>query len=322
MVFRNSHKFTIILTVFILLLLLPIFFKGSYLIDFLVLTAVWVIFATSLRLLTTLGLVSFGHNGFLAIGAYSFALLTMKLSLSFWLALLLSGLAAGIIGLIIGYPILKIKSHYFFIASFALGAVIELVFSTQWRDVLGGPMGISNIPYASPAFASPVPHYYLVLGWATLIIGMIYRLDNCRIGIEWRGIRGADDLAALLGIDIFKTKIIAFVTACFFAGVSGSLYAHYMRFIAPESFGFPMMLFCLSCVIVGGMYSTWGPALGVLLLRGVTVAAGGLRQWEVLTYAGILILCITLLPEGITSLPQRIKEGYKGLKWRFSKSES
>lgn len=307
MVFKNNCQFTIIVVISIVLLLIPLFFKDSYLVDFLAMTSIWVIFATSLRLLTTVGLVSFAHNGFLAIGAYTSSLLMIKLAFPFWLALILSGLVPGIVALIIGYPLLKIKGHYFFMASFALGMVIILMFSTQWRDVLGGPMGLSNIPYPSAAFVSPIPHYYLALGLATLIITLVYRLDHSRIGLECHAIRRVDDLSSLLGIDILSVKRIVFVGACFFAGIAGSLFAHYNRFICPESFTFSIMLSCLTCVIVGGMYSTWGPAIGVLLVRGITFGLGGMRQWEVLIYSAVLILSITLLPEGIVSLPKRIR---------------
>lgn len=314
--FKNNRQFTVIVVIFIVVLLMPLFFKGSYVIDFLVMSAIWVIFATSLRLLTTLGLVSFAHNGFFAIGAYTSALLTMKLVLPFWLALILSGVASGIVALIIGYPMLRMKGHYFFLGSFALGTVIVLMFSTQWRNVLGGPMGISNIPYPSAAFASPIPYYYLTLGLVIILIALVFRLDHCRIGMEWHAIRNVGDLAALLGINIVRVKMVAFVVACFFAAISGSIYAHYVRYICPDSFGFPMMLSCLTCVIVGGMYNTWGPVIGVLLIRGITFGFGGMRHWEVLIYSAILIVSIMLLPEGIVSLPKRIR-GLGGEKRRL-----
>jgi branched-chain amino acid transport system permease protein len=313
-VFKNSRQIIAIAIVFIVVLIVPLFFAGTYLVDFLIMTAIWVVFATSLRMLTTLGPVSFAHNGFLAIGAYTSAMLTTKLGFSFWPALLLSGVAAGTVALVVGFPLLRIKGHYFFLASVALGTVIVLVFSTQWRRIFGGPMGISQIPLPRGVFASPLGYYYLVLGWVILILAFVYRLDHCRIGMEWRAIRGVDDLAALLGIEPIRAKVEGFVLACFFAGISGSLYAHFVRFICPDSFGFPVMLACLTCVIVGGRYSTWGPVVGVLLLRMATYGLGGLRQWEVLIYSTILILCLALLPNGIVSLPQLIKKKIEGKK--------
>jgi len=307
-VFKHSRQIIAVAIVFIAVVTFPLFFAGTYVIDFLVMTAIWAAFATSLRMLTTLGPVSFAHNGFFAIGAYVSALLTTKLGFSFWLALFLSGAAAGIVALAVGFPLLRIKGHYFFLASVALGTVIVLVFSTQWRRVFGGPMGISHIPLPGGVFASSIGYYYLALGWVILILAIVYRLDHCRIGMEWRAIRQVDDLAALLGIEPLRAKVEGFVLACFFAGISGSLYAHFVQFICPDSFGFPMMLACLTCVIVGGMYSTWGPAVGVLLLRIATYELGGLREWEVLIYSTILILCLGLLPNGIVSLPQLIKK--------------
>jgi branched-chain amino acid transport system permease protein len=270
----------------------------------LTMTFIWIIFATSLRLPMTLGLVSFAHAGFLAIGAYTSALLTMKLGFSFWLAMPLSGVSAGIVALIFGLPMLRTKGHYFFLCSVAFGMVIVLMFSTQWRGVFGGTMGISHIPYPSASFASHISYfYYLALGLATLTVAFAFRIDNCRIGMEWRAIREIDDLAALIGIDIVGVKIVAFIIACFFAGISGSLMAHYLRFISPDTFGFPTMLFCLTTVVVGGKDSAWGPAIGVLLLRVIIFLVGGLREWEVIIYSALLVLSVTLLPQGIISLP-------------------
>jgi branched-chain amino acid transport system permease protein len=306
-VFKDNRQLALIVLSLILLLGVPPFFRGSYLVDFLIMTAIWTIYATSLRLFMTVGLVSFAHYGFFAIGAYTSALLMMKLGFFFLLALIMSGAIAATIALIIGYPLLKTKGHYFFLASFALGMVIILTFSTQWRKVFGGPMGISNIPTPRGILSSTLSYYYLAFAWAILIIALVYRLDHSRIGMEWRAVRQVDDLAALLGIRITRVKLVAFTVSCFFAGISGSLYAHYMRFICPDSFGFPMMLACLTCVVVGGMYSPWGPLIGVLLFRGITIASGGLRQWEVLIYSAILVLCIALLPEGLVSLPKRMR---------------
>lgn len=306
MVFKKNRQIALIATVFFLLLVTPPLFKGSYLVDFLIMTAIWTIYATSLRLFMTVGLVSFAHYGFLAIGAYASALLTMKLGLPFLLALISSGAVAAVLALIIGYPLLKTKGHYFFLASFALGMVIILTFSTQLRQVFGGPMGISNIPIPGGILSSALSYYYLAFAWAIVIIALVYRLDRSRVGMEWRAVRQVDDLAALLGIRITRVKLVAFAVSCFFAGISGSLFAHYMRFICPDSFGFSMMLACLTCVVVGGMHSTWGPLIGVLLFRGITLASGGLRHWEVLIYSAILVVCITLLPEGLVSIPRRI----------------
>ena len=307
MVLSHSPKYlstgAIIITAFIL----PAILGRSFATEFLIMTGIWVIFAISLRLIMTVGLVSFAHAGFLAIGAYTSAVLTMKVNLSFWLAMPLAGTAAGLVGLIIGYPMLRTKGHYFFLSSFALGMVIILTFSTQLREVFGGTMGIANIPYPSPRFSHPVAHYYLTLFMTILSMIILHRIDKSRIGIEWRAIREVDDLAALVGINIVHAKLRAFVMACFLAGIAGSLWAHYIRFISPDAFMFPTMLLCLTMVIVGGMYSTWGPVVGAFLLRSVIVGVGGLKEWEILIYSALLVICITLIPRGVVSIPERVR---------------
>jgi branched-chain amino acid transport system permease protein len=295
-----------IVIVSIALLLVPLFFRG-YTLDFLTMTAIWIIFASSMWPITSLGLISFGHAGFMAIGAYASALLTMNAQISFWLALPLSGMIAGIIALMFSYPLLRMRGAYFFLSSIAFGSIVILIFHTQYRDVFHGSMGITNIPYPNSAFTSPIPYYYMNLGLVAITIALILRLKRSRIGLEWESIREADDLSASVGINIIKAKIIAFVVACFLAGIAGSVYAHYVRFIAPESFDISIMLTCLIYVIVGGMHSIWGPPIGVLTLRGIGLWLGGLKEWEMMIYSAILILFITLLPGGLISIPQRIR---------------
>jgi branched-chain amino acid transport system permease protein len=309
---KIRRDFISIAMVSVALLTVPVFFRG-YTLDFLTMTAIWIIFATSLWPLSSLGLISFGHAGFMAIGGYASALLTMNAHISFWLALPLSGVIAGIIALMIGYPLIRMKGAYFFLSSLAFGSIVVLIFHTQYRDIFHGSMGIPGIPYPSSAFTSSIPYYYLNLGLVAITIGIIFRLKQSRIGLEWESIREADDLSASVGINIIKSKIIAFVIACFFAGIAGSSYAHYVRFIAPESFDISIMLTCLIYVIVGGMNSVWGPPIGVLTLRGIGLWLGGLKEWELMLYSVILILFITLLPGGLVSIPQRIRKSQKRL---------
>jgi branched-chain amino acid transport system permease protein len=300
----------LILGVVAFFLLFPLLTKSTFIVFFLTVTLIWVGFATSLRIPMTLGLVSFAHAGFYAIGAYASALLKIKLGVPFWLAFPGSGIITGLVALVVGIPMLRTKGHYFFLSSFALGMVIILMFSTQWRSLFGGTMGISNIP--TPM--SPTWYYYLALAFACGTIAVVYRIDHCRIGIEWRGIKEIDDLAALVGINTVKAKISAFVAGSILAGMAGSLLGHFIRFISPEAFGFPTMLFCLTAVIVGGIESPWGPAIGVVLLRGIILFVGGLREWEALIYSAMLVGCVALLPQGVVSLPKGIRERRRKMK--------
>lgn len=304
---KKSLQLMIMLVVFIVFLLLPIALGGGYGVDFLTLTFIWAIVATSLRLLMSLGLINLAHLAFVAIGAYASALFAMKLDLSFWVALPASAVFTGIAAFVLVYPLLKLKAAYFFLGTFALSQVIMLIIWTQFRDLMGGSMGIADIPRPGEAFVSPVPYYYLALGFMTLALAVTYRLDNSRIGIEWHAIRVGDDLAESLGVKTTKARMIALIISGVFAGIGGSLYAHYTRFISPDSFSFVTLVLVLTFVVVGGRYSTWGPALGCLVLRGITLSVGGLKEMELIIYSIILIVAITLLPGGLVDLPKRIK---------------
>lgn len=304
---KNKSRQLIIPIIFVVFMILPLIIGGSYGIQFLTLTFIWAIMATSLRILMSLGLINLAQLALMAIGSYASAILVLRVGLSFWVALPISAILTGIVAAVMIFPLIKLKSSYFFIGTFALGQVIMLVIWTQFRDLLGGPMGISNIPRPSEAFVQPIPYYYLALGLITLVLAFVYRLDHSRIGTLWHAIRIREELAESIGIDAIKAKLIALVIGGVIAGIAGSLYAHYTQFIAPESFNFTTLVLVLTFVIVGGRYSTWGPVLGCLVLRVVTFSVGGLKEKELVVFSVILIVVITLLPGGLVSLPERIR---------------
>jgi len=307
---NNLTKHLSYSSVIILLVLIPLFIKDKYHLHILIMIGVNIVLASGLRLIMTTGQVSFAHAGFMAIGAYTCALLVMKLGLSFWFAWLLGGVMAIIVAVIIGYPTLRLKGAYFFLASFAFGQLVILIFN-RIREPFGGPTGIMSIPYPDAIviphlvtleIGSPKSFYYFILAFTLATILIIYRLDKSRIGMIFSAIREGDVLSECVGINIMKYKILAFTIGCFFAGLSGGLYAHYIRYVGPAVFGMDLMIFILLYVIAGGSSNVWGPILGASIFTILPEVTRIASYHEPMLFGGILVTTMLFLPEGIISL--------------------
>jgi len=243
--------------------------------------------------------------------------------LSFWLTLPLSGLIAAILGTLIGYPALKLKGAYFAILTFGLSEVTRLVLINS-GSVTGGtggiPGGISGIraipapnPIAIPGlpvveFISKGAYYYLSLLLLIITLVVIYIIDRSRKGDILKAIKQSESLAESVGIDVAKYKTLSFATACFFTGLDGAFFAHYIKCISPDDFGFWISIDYLIYAIIGGTGNVFGPVLGAIGLVILTNLSTILAQYHVIFYGAIIIFIVILLPEGLISLhPQKFR---------------
>jgi len=269
--------------------------------------------AVSLWLLWTLGYVSFAHAGFMGIGAYTSALLFLRLGWPFWVTMPIGGAVAGIIGAVMAIPLMRTKAVYFFMASWALGEVIKMTFA-YFRGVFGGWEGLFNIlpPKLSILglhidFASRAAFYYLVVVFALAVVFFVYRLNRSRIGMNFWSIHGSETLAQHVGIPILRYKVLCFALCCFLAGLSGAFYAHYHTFISPRTFDIWISEFTLVYLIVGGLATIAGPLLGAPTLTLIDELLRPLGFYRVIVYGIILILIILFLPGGLESIPKRLR---------------
>jgi branched-chain amino acid transport system permease protein len=308
-------------TSIVLLLLVPVFVKNPYFIHIFILAGVNVILASSLRLVDTSGQLSFGHIGFMAVGAYASALLVTKAGLSTWSALPLSGLTAAFFSLLIGYPIARAKAFYFAMGTFFFSAIIVLLLE-GFRGFTGGTTGITNMPRPhtitmpgvfSIEFVSKVPCYYYVLFLASISLTIMYLVEKSRVGMAWKAIQQADFVAASLGINVTKYRILALATGCFFAGIAGAFYAHYLTSINPSGFNLFYMFYVLAYMVVGGKREFIGPIIGAVILTFIPELFAMLKQYQPFIFAAVLGLTAILLPDGLISLPvligRRLKRG-------------
>jgi len=185
---------------------------------------------------------------------------------------------------------------------------------TRYKEVTGGHQGIEQIPKPSITisnlfafrFASEISFYYLILILMLLSLVIMYRLQRGHWGLTWRATRESDIVAESAGVDVIGYKVRAFSTSCFFASIGGSLYAHYVSFINPGSFGLLMMFGLLFSVIVGGREYFLGPIIGLALLRSFSTAVARMAEYEPMMYGGVLIVIILFLPAGVASLPSAV----------------
>lgn len=258
-----------------------------------------VLFAQSLNVITGLcGQVSLGHAAFYGIGAYTAAMLT-KAGIPLAVALLPAAVIAGASGFVVGIAALRVRHD--FLAITTMGVTFLFVGLVRKQDLLGGEVGISGIP--SAAFGRPG---LLVL---TLVVTIAFTLLAIHIRRSWMGftfecIADDEDTARVLGIDVTRYKLWAFVIGTAGAGLAGGLYAHHIRFIGPDSFGFVESVTVLAAVIVGGIGSIWGVVIAAAVLSVMPLWFQFIDDYKLLLYGALLFLTMRFAPTGLAGIAQ------------------
>src|SRR6266850_6145300 len=271
-----------------------------------------VILAASLRPSLTCGQLNIGHSGFMSIGAYTSALLAKNLGFPFEISLLSGALLATVVGLAIGYPALRLRGVYFAMVTVAFVEVIRLI-AQIWVPLTRGMSGLSGIPKPSVlgmTLTTRASRYHLVLVLMLVILVVLWKLEHSRLGLIWKSIGMADNLAQSLGVNIARYKLMAFMLGCFFAGVAGAFYAHFIRFLFPPEFGFLMATNILVYNYVGGRGHFGGPIVGAAFLSLLSEPFRG-SAYETIFFSIAMLLTILFLPGGLITLPGKLAE----LKW-------
>ncbi|HHW14327.1 MAG TPA: branched-chain amino acid ABC transporter permease [Firmicutes bacterium] len=247
---------------------------------------------------------SLGHAAFFGIGGYTAALLALNLHVPSWATLLAAGLVAGLFGLAIGFPTLRLRGPYFAIATLGFGAILQLI-ATNWTSLTKGPMGIPGVPPLALfglVFRSERPYYYVALFLLALAAYLTWRLAHSRIGRAFIAIHQNFDLAESVGIDTFRFKLIAFVLGTVLAGTAGAFYAHYTNFISPKALESYITLNVVTMVIIGGEGTLLGPILGAVLVTLLPEVLRVAENYRMVIFGFILLLSIIYAPSGIVGL--------------------
>jgi len=293
--------------------------KDPYFLGVGILIILYSTIALSIRLVLNTGQFTIGHAAFMAIGAYSSSWFVLHWGIPFWIALILSGVVAGLLGLIIGYPTLKIKGVYFAIITLAFCDIVQRSIAWAPRELFGGHSGMTGIPKPDPIqipgflsidFNSRTSLYFLVLLLALGAYLLVYRIEYSRMGRNFAAIKEGDLLAESIGINLIRYKLLAYVVACFITGVMGSYYAHFMGYLNPRMFSVWLSIIVVMYIIVGGMGNLVGAIIGAttLLIMGEALRfIEGVKGWEQVIFGGVIIASIFFLPDGLISLPHQIR---------------
>lgn len=253
------------------------------------------------------GLLDLGYVAFFAIGAYTMALLTSQgelgmVGMSFWVALPISVAAAVVAGVILGTPVLKMRGDYLAIVTLGFGEIIRiLALSDALAPFIGGAQGILKIPNVSVMGASlvkPEQLYYVILAGCLLAFFVSWRLRDSRLGRQWMALREDEDVAEAMGINLVKTKLLAFAIGAAFSGLSGAIFSCKLNSIFPHSFNIMISINVLCLIIVGGIGSLPGVVVGALLLVGLPELLREFAEYRMLMYGALLIVMMLARPEG------------------------
>ena len=285
-------------------LTLPLWLQSPYHLHVAIMAGIFAVLAMSLNLLLGYtGQLSLGHAAFFGIGAYTSALLTLKLEWSFWPALAAAIGLSGAAGFLIGRLALKLRGAYFVLVTISFAGVISLV-SINWIELTNGPLGLPGVPAPELgpwSLRTKTAYYYLVLAAVALVYVVCRRLVRSRFGRALVALRENEPLAESVGVDVTHYLVLAAVVSAGMAGLGGSLYAHYTRFVSPEVFLFTYTVTMVIMVVAGGKGTLAGPLVGAVLFTALPEAlrAAASWQWQMLAYGVLLVLLVLFLPRGI-----------------------
>lgn len=292
-VLRTKTHWALFIGLLVILYTAPLYLSNSWL-GRCNLIGITIIAVIGLNILTGYcGQLSIGHAGFMAVGAYTTGILTGKLGMPFLAGLICSGFSAGLIGLIFGLPSVRVRGFYLAITTIAAQFIVIWVIN-HW-SLTGGFVGMS-VPRASIGgfvFKSEASQFYLILVIASICVFFAKNLARGRVGRAFIAVRDNDLAAEVMGINLMYYKLLAFFIGCFLAGIAGALFAHWTGFLNAENFTLTDSILYIGMVIIGGLGTTIGPILGVVLIR--------LLQQGIMYISPVLESAFPAIPAGFTS---------------------
>ena len=313
------------ITVILFALVFPFLpFTDRYILDVSIMILTYIMLGWGLNIVVGLaGLLDLGYVAFYAVGAYSYALIATTFGWSFWICLPLAGVFAAFFGILLGFPVLRLRGDYLAIVTLGFGEIIRIVL-INWYEVTNGPDGITGIPRPS-FFGLPFKKfpdegeasfhtffnleystmhriiflYYLILVLALITNYFTLRIRKLPVGRAWEALREDEIACKSLGVNPTNTKLTAFAIGATFGGFAGSFFATRQAFISPESFTFIESAIIVAIVVLGGMGSQTGVVLATIFLIGITEMFRDLEQYRMIAFGGAMVLIMVFKPKGI-----------------------
>lgn len=285
--------------------------QNFYHINVMVSALIFVVLGLGLNITVGLaGLLDLGYIAFFAVGAYTYALLSKNFDLGFWTCLPLGGIMGMLFGIILGFPILRLRGDYLAIVTLGFASITKIVLE-NWDSLFGGAAGIAGIPrpeffgIALDGREKSMYSYYIVLTLVALTIFVTNRLKNSRIGRAWMALREDEIACVAMGVDMATTKLSAYALGAFWAGLVGVVFAAHNNFINPDSFTFMDSAMILAMVVLGGMGSIFGVIIAALALKLLPEYLRAFAEYRMLMFGGVMVLMMIFRPQGLINNMRR-----------------
>ncbi len=295
-----------LITISVFALVFPFIFS-MYQTNIMITGLIYVMLGLGLNIVVGLaGLLDLGYVAFYAVGAYSYALLNHHFGIGFWAALPIGAGVGVLFGILLGFPVLRLRGDYLAIVTLGFGEIIRLILE-NWNEFSFGPSGIANIPRPSlfglqlSLHNATIYLYYLMILLVLFTIFVVNRLQDSRIGRAWIALREDEVACEAMGVDRRKTKLTAFALGATWAGMAGVIFAAKTTFINPASFTIWESIIILCIVVLGGMGSIIGVIVGALILILLPEYLRAFSEYRMLIFGGMLVLMMVFRPGGIVS---------------------
>lgn len=319
--FLDKYKLPVCITGAALLLAVPAFGFSQYLMRIFIMIGIYSILGMGLNILTGYtGLVSLGHAGFFAIGAYTSSLLMLRFNVPFLAAMICAACLTGAVGLLLGLPSLRLTGSYLTIVTLGFGEIVKMII-VNWDVVTNGTLGLKNIP--KPSFfgvsMTLANHglYYMMLVLVFLVGVASMAIIRSNTGRAFQAIKEDEMAATMMGIHTMRYKVLSFVVSAFITGIAGAFYATLVGFIDANSFTFDVSTLIISVVIVGGMGTMRGMFLGAALLVAFPEVSRSLMEYRFVVYGLLLVVMMRFRPQGLlgwkSQMPYKLSKQAKAL---------
>ena len=297
-----KHMKLIVILMIVGLIVFPFFVTNSYILRIMTVCMMYVMLALSINLLTGFGgLMTMGHAAFWGIGAYTGAILATKVGLGMGVSMIVAAIIAGLFSLLLGLATLRLKGYFLTIVTLGFCEIVRLV-ELNFSDLTGGALGISAIPKPN-LFGIQISDnrgiYYIMLGLVVLAAVVIFNIVYSRIGLAIQSVRDDDIAAAAMGVNVFSSRLIAFIVSAMLAGICGAFYAHYISYISPTIFTTNESMKMLIMTIFGGLGSIPGSIIGASILTVIPEAIRVLAKYRNLIYGVIIVVLMMVKPDGL-----------------------
>jgi branched-chain amino acid transport system permease protein len=277
-----------------------------------------IILGVSIYITLATGQLSLGHAGFMSIGAYTSALLTINYDVPLVLGILIAAVFTGLVGVLIGFPALRLSGVYLAIATLGFGEVIRVLF-VNWEGLTNGAIGISGIPHLGReilAFSQSIGFnpssiglrnnqfiglsvFLLLLIISVIVIWFFIRQNNSRVGRAYASIKMDEQASEAMGINITYYKILAFGQGALLAGFAGALYAHMTAYISPSDFDYHRAVEILIFAVFGGSEVIWGPIFGAIFLSTLPEVLRAVSEYRFMIYGALIVFMMAFRPQGL-----------------------